>query len=680
MSINRSLGAIFPFLGVFLGLSSAAYATNLMDVYRVALKADPTFQKAEADWLSARMNLPLARTGNGTAGSGLFPNLSASTFIEENYQRVSATGESAKNNAASRGYQLTVTQPIFNWATWQSISEAGYVVKAATATYLAAAQNLMQRVAFAYLEVLRANDQLQLTLAAEAQYLNQLVISEAKYKVGVIPITGVYDAQASYDAAVSQEISARVTLQNNLENLRAITGVYYPTLAGLTPQISLKAPEPAHIEEWVALSNIHNYNIQAALNTMLAAKKKINVAAAGWYPYVNMQAGYGSATALQLVTSTDSNTNVLTTSGSVGVSLNFPVFRGGYDQVNTKQTRYNYLSASDALEFQYLAVNNATRQSFWGVSAGIIQIKANAQSILAARNQLEATEAGYLVGTRTMLDVLNTVTDLTTSQLSYANSRYNYLEYVIALEQNAGTLSPRNLEWLNGFLGKPIVFQTKQPTHWPHLNFDEGLRINGKVVNLLEVNTPNLTSPQRLMQGNEFKEAHATIGDMVSARKGELEIPPVSEAVVQEVQGHLGKPVKSAADLKPPVPKKSTSTPKVASTATVAPHASSSAADDLLHPTNGLPTTGYAIELFSDVSRSVVEGFWDWVSETYPEWRSQLRLSTSGVSQGHPAFHVYYGQYATLALAEQALHALPEPIQEYQPKVVSFETLAKTNP
>src|SRR3990167_10727251 len=154
----RFLSSILPAIALFCGISSEVLATNVMDVYKVALKADPTFQKAEADWLSARMNLPLARTGNGTAGSGLFPNLSASTFIEENYQRVSATGETASNNAASRGYQLTVTQPIFNWATWQSISEASYVVKSATATYLAAAQNLMQRVAFAYLEVLRAND------------------------------------------------------------------------------------------------------------------------------------------------------------------------------------------------------------------------------------------------------------------------------------------------------------------------------------------------------------------------------------------------------------------------------------------------------------------------------------------------------------------------------------------
>lgn len=695
MSMIASIRTAFWVISGILGFMQISYSTDLMEVYRVSLKADPTFQKAEADWLSARMNLPLAMTGNGTAGSGLFPNLAASTFIEDQYQRVSSDGQAASNTAPDRGYQLTLVQPVFNWATWQSISAASYIVKAATATYLAAAQNLMQRVSFAYLEVLRANDQLQLTLAAEAQYLNQLVISEAKYKVGVIPVTGVYDAQASYDAAVSQEITARVTLRDQLENLRAITGKYYKSLDGLETQLPLKMPTPARMEAWVDISNTHNYNIQAALNSMLAAKKNVNVAAAGWYPSVVVQGGYGATTTPQFALSSGSTTsdvNVTTTAGSIGAALNFPVFRGGYDQMNTKQARYNYLSASDALEYQYRNVNNVTRQSFLGVSAGIMQIRANAQSVLAARNQLEATEAGYLVGTRTMLDVLNTVTDLTTSQLSYANARYNYLESVVVLEQSAGTLSPKSVEWLNGLLGQSITFQTQQPTHWAHLDFEAGLRVNGKVVNLLEVNTPSLTAPEHAIESaasldNESSTLSLST-DKTADQPSQSETQAISQQVVDEVKAqHLGEPVKSVATLKPPVPKGGTVPSKEkapitvpAQQATVAATTVKAVAPDLLQPTNGLPGTGYAIELFSDASRSVVEGFWDWVSETYPDWRGQLRLSTSGVSAGHPVFHVYYGQYATAALAQQAILALPEPIQEYQPKVVSFAELAKANP
>ena len=488
-------------------LSGVASANNLISIYRQGLQSDPTFKKAQADWLTARVNIDLAITGTGTAGSGLLPNLTATGQITSTYQKVTsgATAADADNHFSANSYLISLTQPVFNFATWQNISSARYTVKAATATYLAAAQDLMARSANAYFEVLRAYDQLRLTLAQKEQFLHQLITAQQKFKVGLIAITGVYDAEASYDNSIADEIKDRNNLQNTLEDLRAITGKFYWSLAGLRPNIPLVIPSPRNMSKWVNIANKQNYLLQADINAMLSKQKDIKVAEGGWYPNVNVVGGWGTSTAATALTF---NTSV--TTGSVGVQLNVPVFRGGFDYANTKQARYSYLSASDQLEIDHRNIENQTRQAYLGVDSGISQIKADQQAVLSGRNQLEATRAGYVVGTRTMVDVLESVTNLTQAQQSYANDRYNYVESIVSLKQQAGTLSPNDIARLNSWLKTTIKFNLRQPTVKKHKI--AGIPTSASEsqidkVDLLDINTPSQTEPLPKVEkeGSQYK-------------------------------------------------------------------------------------------------------------------------------------------------------------------------------
>lgn len=456
---------------LLLGISASsvlfvgANADNLTQVYQQALISDPVFMKAQADWLVARENFPLALTGTGTAGTGLFPNIAVISNYSKNYGHI--LNQFGENSAAfiSKGYEVDLTQPIFNLATWLSISSARYTVKAATAQYLAAAENLMSRVANAYFEVLRANAKLTLTLAQKEQFLHQLITAEQKFKVGLIAITGVYDAQASYDKSIADEIKDRNDLQDRLEDLRAITGKKYTALTDLKAKIPLVMPRPQKMSAWVRVALKQNYTIQTDLNNMLASEQNIKVAATANVPTLNFTGSFSDvgAGAVNTPPLRGSTPNVATRQGSFGVALNFPVLRGGFDIANVKQQRYTYLSASDQLAVDHREVANLTRQAFLGIESGISQIKADKQAIISAKNQLEATKAGYIVGTRTMVNVLDSVTTLTQNQLSYADDRYNYVEGFVSLKEQAGTLSPQDIKHINYWLSKRIVFSLKQP-------------------------------------------------------------------------------------------------------------------------------------------------------------------------------------------------------------------------
>jgi outer membrane protein len=426
-----------------------SYADNLSQVYQQALASDPVFKKAQADWMSAKENLPLAMTGNGSAGSGLFPNIDFTGSIGKTY--------SHNMQQKNKSYSVTLTQPIFNLSTWESIGSANYGVKAATATYLAAEQDLIDRVSTAYLEVLRANEKLHLTLVQQKQFEHEYKTQQEKFRVGIIAITGVYDAKAKYDQSVAQTLKDRNSVQDALENLSAITGKNYKSIKGLNKIIPLVMPKPKSMDSWVNIAERQNYGLQADLNTMYMNQQNSKVAETAKVPTLNLVGSYGNNINNGSLDPTgQSPINTSQEQTQVGLNLNFPILRGGYDIVNTKQARYNYLSASDQVSITQRQVVNKTRQAYLGIQYGISQIKADKQAIISAKNQLQSTKEGYIVGTRTMVNVLDSMTNLTSAQLQHANDRYDYIESIFNLKEEAGTLSPSDIGMINHWLGKPI--------------------------------------------------------------------------------------------------------------------------------------------------------------------------------------------------------------------------------
>ena len=437
-------------LGLYLlGGVAAANAASLVQVYRQAQLQDPTFQQAEATWMAARENLPIAQ-------AAYLPQLALTGAAQENYTDNSPVQSQTNTNGSSRSYSygITLTQPIFNVSSWMAIRSARAQVKAAFATYNAAAQDLMVRTATAYFAVLQAYDQLRFTLANKRAVYRQLETAREKFKVGLIAITGVYDAQSSYDQAIATEITDRNNLYNQIENLRAITGVHYFALRGLQRRVPLIRPQPDNINEWVGIARAQNFQIKAQQYNVISARQTINQQSAGWMPQLNAVGSWTQTSSSNF--SKSPNTTART--GFLGVQLNVPLYQGGLVRAETSQARANYAGASAQLESDYRSVVSDTRQSYLGVISGISQIRADAQAIKSAQNALEATKAGYVVGTRTIVDVLDDLTTLTQAQQQFANDQYAYILNIIRLKQAAGTLSFRDLHEINSWLGKNINF------------------------------------------------------------------------------------------------------------------------------------------------------------------------------------------------------------------------------
>lgn len=423
-------------------------AADLVKVFQQAVTSDPAFRQAGNQRLSRLQNVPIAR-------AGLLPSVGLTADTSRNHLNNKSASFIPQFSALNQGkfsyfstnYTLSLSQPLFNFEAWALLQEAKATEKAADATYAAAVQGLIAEVAQAYFDVLLAEDDLVYIQAERRAIYRQLDQVRQQYKVGLVAITGVYQAQASYDLVVSEEIAAKNNIKNRKEDLRAITGVYYEDLAKLKSGVPLLKPDPVNVEKWVQTSEVQNWNVQAARYNAEAARENINVQQSGHFPVVS---AIGSFNRNQTGPQSSGRTN--TRVGTYGVQLTLPIFEGFSVTSSSTQAKYDYEGTLDALEEARRTVISNTRQSYNNVIAGISKIKADRQAIVSNESSLKSTEEAYKVGTQTVLDVLQAQQDLFDAQRIYSRDQYGFINATIALKEAAGTLSIADLQQINTWL------------------------------------------------------------------------------------------------------------------------------------------------------------------------------------------------------------------------------------
>lgn len=436
------------------------HAANLLEVYQQAQRSDPIFQQAIAQRLATKTGVPIS-------ASLLLPNILVTA--NPNIARIGQAGSNFDpvisdsgvylfpRNLTTRGYtlQLTATQTIFNLAQFSALANQMSLSKGADATLNAALQNLMTRVAAAYFAVLKDEDTLNYAESSKLAYKEQLDQATQQYKVGLKTQTDVFTAEASYQSAIATYISDETTLTNDRENLRVITGVYYPHLSSLSDNFPLISPQPNNIETWVKTAVQQNWTIKSGQYNVDSAREFIRQQEAGHVPTISLQTTF-TRTLSDNINNYDSFSDRkgpgMTTDRSVGLNVTMPIFSGGGVVAQTNQAFYQFQVAQQQLEQTLRSTINTTRQSYLSIIAGISKISADKQAIQSAISSLEGLEASYRVGTETLVDVLNQQQNVYEAQTQYASDRYAFVNNILALKQAAGTLSFDDLRAINAWL------------------------------------------------------------------------------------------------------------------------------------------------------------------------------------------------------------------------------------
>lgn len=419
-------------------------ADDLMSIYRLALDNDPQLQAAQEQLNSARESKSLAR-------SQLLPTVGlGGTYDAVRSDVKTLQGSSVDETSTYResGLGLNLTQPIYRRDRLVQLEQADSTIAQAEAEFASAEIDLMVRSTTAYFDILSAEDDLRVANAEREATGRQLEQAQQRFDVGLIAITDVHEAKAAYDAARAAEIAAENSLDNAREALYEIVGPQAKSdLAKLGDGLLLNPPVPNKLQDWSDTAQQQNYSIIAARSNLKVLEQEIDVSKSGHYPTLDLVGGYS-------MNRSDSDRATEADTGRIGLSLEVPLYTGGAVSASTRQSRANFRAAQQGLDQTRRSVNRQVRDAFRGVLSTISQVEALKAATISAQSALESTQAGYEVGTRTIVDVLNVQRNLFSSQRDYLNSRYGYILNGLALKSAAGTLSEKDLENVNGWLEK----------------------------------------------------------------------------------------------------------------------------------------------------------------------------------------------------------------------------------
>jgi len=417
-----------------------AQGDNLMQVYQMALQNDAQFKAARATKDSVLESRP-------QAVAKLLPTLSMSastTSMDVDTVHSSTAGKGTTDYNRS-SISMNLSMPVYRRELWVQLDQADNQIAQAEATYAAAQQDLIVRTAQAYFDILLSQDSLEFAKAETAAIARQLDQSKQRFDVGLIAITAVHESQAAYDQSRADLIQAENDLDNAWEVLREITNQNVKSLASLDKNLLLTEPVPSSIEKWGSKALDQNLSIKAAAKAVEIARDNVKVKQSGHLPSLDL-VGSHSRDRNSLSSGTDSNTS------SIGLQLTVPLYAGGGVNSQTRQARYEMVASQENLDKERRSVTRQVRDAYRGVMASISSVKALKASTVSTRSALEATEAGYEVGTRTIVDVLNSQRDLYRSLKNYANVRYSYIMSGLKLKQAAGTVSEEDLKQIAAWL------------------------------------------------------------------------------------------------------------------------------------------------------------------------------------------------------------------------------------
>lgn len=428
---------------------TTAQVVDLMKVYELAVSNDPSFLSSGAENRAAQESPTIARADLLPVITG---DLSSAYNITETKSQSAAfaTTGALTNKFNTHDYNIRLTQPLYRKDRWIALDQSRVEVEQADATFAFERQALMLRSAQRYFDVLRAADTLTFTLAERDAFGQQLEQSQQRFEVGLIAITDVEEAKAGFDLARAEVIQAEDALDNAREALREISGEYHDSVATLGTTMPLEMPEPNDIDKWTEVALQQNLQLAGQRYAADRSRMEIQRIEAGHLPTLDLVGLHGRNVA-NGNSSSRSRADVI--NNVVTIQLNVPIYSGGATVARTRQSRHLYQRDINEVERVRRSVQRQTRDSFLGVRSGISRVNALAQAVKSNEAAANAIEAGFQVGTRTTVDVLNAKRDLFRAKRDFAESRYLYVIDILTLKQAAGTLQEDDLRlvdsWLN---------------------------------------------------------------------------------------------------------------------------------------------------------------------------------------------------------------------------------------
>lgn len=431
-------------------LPSADPVINLSEAARFMLMNDHTYRAAISENAAAQ-------TERDKGLAGLLP------VVQAGYSRSRVSGTRWQSNFRGQRFEsdlrydssntyVQLRQPLIDYGRYAGYQRGNALGDRGAARFSVSQKQAGLRVAGAYLNVLLAYNSVQLQESLTTSLADMLKTFEAKYQRSEATRTDVQEIEARLSLARADVIASKDRLAVATRELQSLIGTTPVRIAALKAEFPLPPLAPASLDDWLARARINNPDVRAAQEAVSVADAEVDQAGSRYLPTLNLVATYGRSQSDSL-SSLDQRTNTFT----VGLQLDIPIFTGGYTTANVARARADRSRLQHELSATLERTQAEVTRLYTEVRWGADRIKALQAAVDSGTLSLTSARKGFMVGTLSNLDVLNTQDKLFQSRFELIRAQLNYLQARAGLAAAVGDLQNGTFDEINTLFLGPAV-------------------------------------------------------------------------------------------------------------------------------------------------------------------------------------------------------------------------------
>lgn len=414
---------------------------TLSQAWRAAMENDPTYLAAISEREAGQANRAIGR-------AGLLPQVNASlgrSKIRGTLEAPGSCGPSCTDlDYISRINDVRATQTVFNWSRIAEYRQGQSRADYSLAVFETKAESSSIRLINRYFQTLLSHESVVLAKGKLLANEKQVKASQRRFDAGEGTLPDVSEAVSRRDLSRADVIKAEDAFIVAQRELQEMLGHAPSRIVTLKRNFVPQPLVPATEESWLTMAMKNNAEIRSAEQSLRVSEQEIDRTFGGHLPTLDLVVARRKVDAETISTRDQSSTTT-----SIGIQVALPIYSGGLVSAEVTQARHNYERASQELAATRTRVAVEVTRQYQAVVSGAQRVSALVVAVKSSAEAFKATEMGYQMGTRSVLDVLDAEDQSFRSQLDLTQARLQYALARLALAGVIGRLDSTAIETID---------------------------------------------------------------------------------------------------------------------------------------------------------------------------------------------------------------------------------------
>ncbi len=431
-------------------LTGSAAAVDLQEALTEGYKNNEELKAARIKFLSAIEQFPQAFSGfMPSAGLQINRQNSKTKYNKKYTDRLGLTPRETDSNRGA----LTIEQSLFSGgSSVAALKAAQSGFRASRGEYYAGEQKILLNLITAYLDCFESKEKYDISESRVRTNIQQVNTVEEKLRLGEATAIDIATARAGLAAAETNKLAAYADFQGKKANFIRVFGIEATDIT----MPNLPDILPASLDELTKKAAKLNPDIDSARHNVTSAKALEMVQKGKLLPQVSVKLQSGRTNPQDPAVQNINNKSYTTI-----LSVNIPIYPDGgaqYSRIRSakNQTRNSAVHLDSAIKQTQAGV-----VSVWeGFEAAKSRIVAANQGVEAAQISYDGTVQEEIVGSKTILDVLDAEQKLYEAKITRVDAYKNSVLAAYQMKLLTGELTAQSLKLKVKYFSPEEEFKT----------------------------------------------------------------------------------------------------------------------------------------------------------------------------------------------------------------------------